>query len=302
MKNIKLSPFKRLLMFALVLISNVCMGTKISYGAYAVGLSDQSMYTVCANICTAVNAPNVVSGTSMLTWPNVSCGAVSFIQSACYCFSATEASMLTLARTGSINLLVYCSSYALFSPVACLFSVIGNTPTTTSCAAGKYLSGSTCYNCPAGRYSAGGTVTTCTACPAGRYASTTGLSTCTACPAGRYASTTGLSTCNTCSAGYYTGAGSSKCTACPSGTYGATGNLSTCTACPSLPCMVQFSNNTNQMSSCVFGIQTATGANSITKCYAAAITTGQQIGSGIYFLGYTENGHMYDFAGSCMYQ
>ncbi|MBR2012083.1 MAG: hypothetical protein IKA08_02375 [Alphaproteobacteria bacterium] len=286
MKNIKLSPFKRLLMFALVLISNVCMGTKISYGAYAIGLSDQSMYTVCASICAAVNAPNVVSGTSMLTWPNVSCGAVSFIQSACYCFSATEASMLTLARTGSVNLLVYCSNYALFSPVACLFSVTGNTPTITSCAAGKYLSGSACYNCPAGRYSAGGTVATCTVCPAGRYASTTGLSTCTTCPAGRYASTTGLST----------------CTACPAGRYASTTGLSTCAPCPGLPCMANVAGNTSLFSTCVFGILTATGANSITKCYAAAITTGQQIGTSMIFIGYTENGHMYDFAGSCMYQ
>jgi len=51
------------------------------------------------------------------------------------------------------------------------------------CAAGYYLTASTCAPCPAGSYSAAG-ASSCTPCPANTAASTTGNSSCSTCPSG----------------------------------------------------------------------------------------------------------------------
>lgn len=74
-----------------------------------------------------------------------------------------------------------------------------NTPSTTTCAAGKYLSNGSCVNCPAGTYSKGGTATSCSSCPTGST-SNAGASSCTICTDGyKYIGGYG---CRICNSGY----------------------------------------------------------------------------------------------------
>ena len=89
----------------------------------------------------------------------------------------------------------------------------------TSCAAGQYLSGTSCVSCPKGTYSAGGPKTSCTPCPSGQTTDSTGATSSSACHTSR----------KTCEAGTYVNG--NTCTPCPAGTYSSTQNASSCTKC-----------------------------------------------------------------------
>ena len=114
------------------------------------------------------------------------------------------------------------------------------TSTSTSCAAGKYKRGNTCYSCPSGRYgqySGRTTYTQCAQCPKGRYgryAGRTSYAQCPACPRGK-TSTAGRTASSQCTGGSSRRSGSSSPPStpankgvCPVGKHG--GNA--CADCP----------------------------------------------------------------------
>ena len=92
----------------------------------------------------------------------------------------------------------------------------------TSCAAGQYLSGTSCVSCPKGTYSAGGTETSCTSCPSGQTTDSTGATSSSACHTSR----------KTCEAGTYVNG--DTCTPCPAGTYSSYTNASRCSSCSTI--------------------------------------------------------------------
>ncbi len=92
----------------------------------------------------------------------------------------------------------------------------------TSCAAGQYLSGTSCVSCPKGTYSAGGTETSCTSCPSGQTTDSTGATSSSACHTSR----------KTCEAGTYVNG--DTCTPCPAGTYSSYPNASRCSSCDTI--------------------------------------------------------------------
>ena len=276
MKKLNLSPFKRLLMVVLVAISNVCLGTKLSYGLSVIGLPNESYADSCVSWCVSiVGVPNGMPGRAMLTWPNVTNGTgLSFVPAACYCANAREVSMLAFASNGSLWLRVACSSIAMFSPITCVFSVLGTVSggggsTTVNCGYGQYKNGNTCYNCPAGKYANVINTATCVSCANGYYAAGTGNSTCTPCAKGRYGNGTAASV---------------------------------CTVCPSMAVYVATSANGAIAGSVALGGTTAqSGTGAITGCYFPAISVGQMVGSGLYFQGfYDPTGHVWDCNGVSM--
>jgi hypothetical protein len=139
-----------------------------------------------------------------------------------------------------------------------------NNPITTSCPAGKYLSGNTCVNCPAGSFCTGGTSQP-TQCPAGTYCDggntqTGGSKPPLACPAGT-TSPAGATSASQC-----VSINNPITTSCPAGQYL---NGNTCVNCP----VGSFcTGGTSQPTQCPAGTTSPAGATSASQCVSTGTT------------------------------
>ncbi len=150
--------------------------------------------------------------------------------------------------------------------------------TSVTCAAGQYVSGTSCISCPVGTYSTGGSMTSCTSCPSGTTTSGRGATSSSAC----------YSTRVPCQPGSYKSG--TSCVKCAAGTYSTTEDASSCTACADGTYSVEGATSCNMCSKITIGSNDAVGgyysestyngATCYSKCTTCS-TTGVCLGSNL---------------------
>ena len=136
--------------------------------------------------------------------------------------------------------------------------------TSTSCPAGKYLSGGACVFCLPGTAN-GAASTTASACPpcADGLVSPAGARACTApCSLGAYALQAGG--CATCGRGTYSAPGGLSCATCPAGTTSLAGSASAAACVP--PCSGGAYLTASGCQACSANTYSAAGATACTPC------------------------------------
>ena len=276
MKPIKLSPFKQILMTILVAIVNITFHVRVSYGGAMV--ANPYIASSCYAYCSAQGFAVGISGYAASAAGCYSFQGHNYLAHMCYCFTATEATAASQACAISA-----CASITgMIASGRPMVNLIGAAYNSTALTALSSVYVSTVCRCMTGytqtsTYACAMAVT----CPAGQYRQGT---TCISCSAGRYASTSGLTT----------------CTVCPTGYYASSSGMSTCTRCASL--VIFFGNSAGPTSTGIqYGVTTGTGKSKTTDCYMPGISEGTHMTNGVYFWGFKDGNHRYDFTSSCYY-
>lgn len=270
---IKLSRFKRLLMFGLIFMVNIVFQTHVSYAIHSTTGMDVSNDQTCKSYCSFVN--NYYTGYIGTMPPFASKAYVNEsapIGSYCYCLYSQEYSILNIAAAG-----IQCSSLTgMTGPGKGLMAYF-----STSNSLGTFYADSSCY-CAKGYYNANSLKTQCTPCSPGYYAPSDGARTCMPCSSGYYAPGNAATGCTICPKNTYMPltTGASTCWDCPSpavflsmiaagGYYGA---LAATAWLANFPFPIGTTVNVSGVPLAVNGMTSLTGQTSISACYFSPTT------------------------------
>lgn len=268
---IKLSRFKRLLMFGLIFMVNIVFQTHVSYAILSTTGADVSNDQTCKAYCSANGYYIGYIGNMATFVNNAYVNGVAPIGTYCYCLYAQEYSMLSIAAN-----ITQCSSInGMTGPGKGLVAYF-----VTGSTMGTYYADSSCY-CAKGHYNSDTLRTQCTSCAPGRYAPATGAITCVACSSGYYAAGYGATGCSICPKNtYQPSSGSSSCLGCPSPAMYASmiaaggyyGYLALSAWNNNFPFPVGTTVNVSGVPLAVNGMTSLTGQTSMAACYFSPTT------------------------------
>lgn len=269
---IKLSRFKRLLMFGLIFMVNIVFQTHVSYAIYSTTDINATNDQNCKLYCGANGYYTGYIGNLATFVNNAYVDNAAPIGTLCYCLYAQEYSMLSIAAA-----ITQCSSInGMTGPGKGLVAYF-----VTGSTMGTFYADSSCY-CTRGHYNSNDFKTQCAVCPSGSYAPATGAITCVACSSGYYAAGPGATGCSICPKNTYQplSTGAATCWECPSpamylsaiaagGYYAA---LAASAWLANFPFPIGTTVNVSGVSLAVNGMTSLTGQTSIAACYFSPTT------------------------------